>query len=92
MTAAALFAGIAYEECDNSAGSDGDESLRCYTQGDFELTLSGATMADVGKPVYASDDATLTLTSTDNTFVGHVVDVPSSGVIILRIEPFQTAS
>ena len=90
LTAGELFAGIAYEECDNSAGSNGDKSVRCYTQGDFKLSLSGATLADIGKAVYASDDATLTLTSTDNTFIGHVIDVPSSGTIILRIQPFTT--
>ena len=90
LTAGELFAGIAYEECDNSAGFNGDKSVRCYTQGDFKLSLSGATLADIGKAVYASDDATLTLTSTDNTFIGHVIDVPSSGTIILRIQPFTT--
>ena len=63
----------------------------CYMQGDFEHALSGATIADIGKAVYASADDTLTLTSTDNTFVGHVDDVPSAGTIILRIEPFATA-
>lgn len=91
LTAAEVFAGIAYEKIDNSAGSDGDLSVRAYTQGDFELALSGAAITDIGSAVYASDDATLTLTSTSNTFVGYMVDLVSSGVIILRIAPFQTA-
>ncbi|MGD2109330.1 MAG: hypothetical protein PVI86_08045 [Phycisphaerae bacterium] len=92
LTAGELFAGVAYEECDNSGGSDGDLSLRAYTVGDFEHALSGATIANVGDAVYASDDGTLTFTSTSNTFVGYCVDVPSSGVVIVRIQPFATVS
>ena len=91
LTAAETFAGIAYEKCDNSAGSDGDKSCRAYTRGDFELALSGAAITNIGSAVYASADDTLTFTSTSNTFVGYMVDLVSSGVIILRIAPFQTA-
>jgi hypothetical protein len=92
LTAGELFAGIAYEECDNSAGSDGDKSVKCHTQGDFEHALSGATIANIGAACYASDDGTLTLTAENNTFVGYVVDVPSSGTVIVRIQPFATVS
>ncbi len=92
LTAGELFAGIAYEEADNSAGSDGDLAVRVYTQGDFEHTLSGATIANIGDAVYASDDGTLTFTSTSNTFVGYCVDVPTAGTIIVRIQPFATVS
>lgn len=91
LTAAEVFAGVAYEECDNSGGSDGDKLAKAFVQGDFEFALSGAAISDIGSAVYASDDATLTLTPTSNTFVGYMVDLVSSGVIILRIAPFQTA-
>ena len=92
LTAGEVFAGIAYAECDNSAGSDGDLSVKVYTVGDFSHALSGATIANIGEACYASDDGTLTLTSTDNTFVGYVVDVPASGTVIVRIQPFATIS
>jgi hypothetical protein len=91
LTAGELFAGIAYEEADNSAGSDGDEAVRVYTQSDFDHALSGAAIANVGDAVYASDDGTLTFTSTSNTYVGVCIDVPSSGNVIVRLDPFRTA-
>lgn len=90
LTAAEVFAGIAYEEIDNSGGSDGDLSVRAYTQGDFEFPLSGVTIANIGAACYASADDTLTLTSSSNTFVGYIVDVPAANTVILRIAPFTT--
>jgi hypothetical protein len=91
LTAGDAFIGVAYEEVDNSSGSDGDVSVRVYTLGDFGHALSGATVADIGSAVYASADDTLTLTSTNNSYVGVAMDVPSSGQIILRIDPFRPA-
>ena len=90
LTAGDLFVGIAYEEADNSSGSAGDISVRVYTLGDFEHALSGAAISNVGDVVYASADDTLTFTSTDNSYVGCTVDVPSSGQIILRLETFKS--
>lgn len=91
LVAGDLFAGIAYEEMDNTGGADGNVSVRFYTLGDFGHALSGATIANVGDAVYASDDATLTFTSTNNSFVGHAIDVPAGGAIILRLDTFRAA-
>lgn len=90
LAAAELFVGIAVAGIDNSAGSDGDLTVKCFTQGDFEHALSGAAITDIGAAVYATDDGTLTLTPTSNSFVGYLIDLVSSGVIIVRISPFQT--
>ena len=92
LAAGETFVGIAFEACDNSGGSDGDKSVRCYTQGDFEHALSGAAVTNIGDAVYASADDTLTFTSTSNSFVGYMVDLVSSGTIILRIQPFAGTS
>jgi hypothetical protein len=81
------FAGLAYEEADNSAGSDADLATRVYTLGDFELTLTGAAIVDVGRPVFASADDTLTFTANGNSYVGILQDCPSTNTIILRIDP-----
>ncbi len=81
------FVGIAYEKIDNSAGADGDLSVRVYTLGDFELSLSGATIASLGRPVFASADDTLTFTGAGNSYVGLVQDVSAANKIILRIDP-----
>lgn len=85
-------AGLAYDGADNSAGANGERYIRVYTQGDFLLPLSGASRADIGKAVYASDDATLTFTATSNSLVGICVDVPTSGQIIVRIDMYHTVA
>lgn len=92
LAAGDMFAGIAYEECDNSSGSNGDKACRVYTQGDFQAALTSAAITDVGKPVFASADDTLTFAGGGTaSYVGLCVDVPASGKIILRLAP-QTMS
>ena len=91
LTAGDPFVGIAYEEADNSSGANGDVSVRVYTLGDFGHALSGASISNTGDAVYASADDTLTFTSTSNSYVGYVVDVPASGEIILRLDTFKSA-
>lgn len=85
------FVGIAYEHADNAAGANGDASVRVYTLGDFGHPLAGAGQAQIGDAVYASADDTLTFTSTNNSYVGVAIDVPSSGTIILRLDILRTA-
>lgn len=83
------FVGIAYEEVDNTAGQSGDHSIRVFTQGDFRLAVTGALQMSIGRPVYVSADDTLTLTVTGGaTYVGVCVDVPSSGIAIVRLQTF----
>ena len=81
-----LFLGIAYEESDNRSGANGDVTVRVFTVGDFGLTLSGATVADIGSPVYASDDAAVTFDPTQgHTYMGHIQDIVTRDEIILRL-------
>ncbi|MBI4716587.1 MAG: hypothetical protein HY763_02190 [Planctomycetes bacterium] len=87
LSAGDRFAGIAYEECDNSAGAAAAKTVRVYTLGDFGHSLTGAAITDVGRPVFASDDATLTFAAVGNSYVGIVQDFVSTGNIILRIDP-----
>lgn len=89
LVAGDAFAGIAYEEADNSGGGDGAASVRVYTGGDFEHALASAARANNGAVVYASDDETLTLTSDGNSAVGNQVEVPSNNRIILRLRPWM---
>jgi hypothetical protein len=85
LTAGDRCLGIAYEEADNTSGSNGDATVRVFTLGDFQHTLTGAAVTDIGKPVYASDDATLTLTGANNSFVGWVVDRPAANTVVVRL-------
>src|SRR5438094_563847 len=80
LSAGDSFAGVAYEEADNSSGSNGDVACRVYTQGDFQSVLTSAAITDIGKPMFASDDGTLTFAGGGAaSYVGRCVDVPSSG-------------
>ena len=87
LTAGDLFVGIAFEEMDNTGGANGDLSSRVYTLGDFGLTLTGAAITDIGRPVFASADDTLTFSADGNSYVGRVQDVVASNEIVLRIDP-----
>ncbi len=84
------FAGIAYEEADNTAGGDGAISVRVFTLGDFELPLAGAARTDNRSALFASDDQTLTTAASGNSFLGHQIDVPATGRVVLRIQVTPT--
>ena len=90
LLAGDLFVGVAYEEVDNSAGSDGALSVRVFTIGDFEHVLASASRVNNRSPVFASDDGTLTMTAAGNSFVGHQIDVPATNRIVLRIQATPT--
>jgi hypothetical protein len=86
-TANFTFAGIAYEQVDNSAGAAGDKTVRVERKGVFELNFSGtAAQADVGKSVYMVDDNTVALaaTTTNDVLVGRIVSFVTSAKV--RVE------
>jgi len=91
LTAGEKFVGIAYEKIDNSTGSDGDKAIRVFTTGDFDHALSGAAITDIGRPVFASADDTLTFSSNGNSHVGIAQDYVSAGNIILRLDTQRRA-
>ncbi|UCG16747.1 MAG: hypothetical protein JSV19_01665 [Phycisphaerales bacterium] len=87
-------AGLAYEEADNTSGSDGDLAVRVFTLGDFGHPLAGAAISDIGRAVYAAADDTLTFDPSGNSFVGYVQDCVTANEIILRLTvtgPVRTA-
>jgi hypothetical protein len=87
LVAGDKFVGLAFEKMDNSTGSDGDKSVRVYTLGDFEHTLTGATIASLGRPVFASADNTLTFSANGNSYVGILIDVTATNTVIVRLDP-----
>ena len=74
-------AGIAFEECDNSAGDAGAKRVRVYREGRFERYLSGASAANNGAQLYASADDTLTTSSSGNSFVGQQIRVTRANYV-----------
>jgi predicted RecA/RadA family phage recombinase len=86
MTGPLDFAGIVRATVDNTGGADGDKKVELYTELDIDLPLASVAQADVGSLAYATDNYTLTLTSTSNSLVGVILGVAASGIARVRID------
>jgi hypothetical protein len=77
-----VFAGVAAEQqvVDSDITGDGDASVTAYRDGIWGFAKGSLTIADVGANAYASDDNTITTTSSNNLFVGKIVDVDDTYV------------
>ena len=80
------FLGFAELKANNILGTAGAIKVRVFAYGRILLPISGLTIADVGRDVYASDDNTFTLTQGANTRIGFVDFVPSSNYGIVAFE------
>ncbi len=88
LQAGDLFAGIAYEEADNTGGAGGAISVRVYTQGDFILPVVSAAQAMVGFSVYAVDNEDATVVPAKGaSLVGVLMAVIGTETGIVRILP-----
>lgn len=82
------FAGVVKGEVDNSSGSDGDLKGEVHPSGEFLLVGSGFAQTSVGKPVYASDNYTISLTPTSSKVpIGKVVEYVSATKVWVRLNP-----
>lgn len=79
------FIGIAYEEADNSSGTNGATLVRVLKSGTYFLCKSSAVQGDVGKLVCVVDDATVAADTTNDIPVGYVVEVPDANHVRVRI-------
>lgn len=82
------FLGFAVAKADNSAGSAGDVYVRVRQQGIVKLAVTGvAAAADLGNPVYATDDNTFSDTdSGSDTQIGKVTRWVSGTTCMVRFE------
>jgi len=89
LVAADAFLGVAYAQADNtiSGHTAGGISVKLHQNVDVVHSLSGVAVTDTGAQAYASDDTTLTLTSSGNSRVGRIVGVEGSGVVRVRMQP-----
>jgi predicted RecA/RadA family phage recombinase len=87
MTKAAslVFAGVAYEQIQNSTATDGAVRVKVYKKGIFEFIMASAAVTDVGTEVYALDNQTVTKTSTDATKVGKIMSVENTNKVFIEI-------
>lgn len=65
--------GFAKDHTDNTNGIDGEKVCELKAKGKVSLFISGITLGDVGRKVYASDDNTFTLTESGNSTVGKLI-------------------
>lgn len=88
--AGSQFAGVAYENVDNSAGIAGAKSCRVEIEGIFDLTIAGATLADVGSKVYATDDGLVTVTEGTGSkqIVGNIVKFNSATSVSVKLSTY----
>ena len=80
------FAGVVYQQCDNSGGSAGDKVVELYTEGVFRLTGSSFTQATAGDLIYATDNFTTTATSTNASRIGRAVNYVSATQVDVMID------
>lgn len=89
----AKFLGHMVAEADNSAGADGAiNAVLMAGRYRLQVTLTGVALTDIGAPVFASDNNTLTLTPGANTPVGKVLRYVAANTAIVEFAPMQFAS
>jgi hypothetical protein len=80
---AAHLRGIADETVDNTADTVGGAlNIEIITPEAAYFDGTGFDQDDAGKPVYFSDDHTVTLTSSTNTFAGRIRSVDEYGILV----------
>lgn len=86
-TASFVFAGVAMEGKDNSSGAVGDDYVRVWKEGVFDMNCASATQAWVGQDVFAVDDnlVALAATTTNDVRVGTVVKFNSATSVRVKI-------
>jgi hypothetical protein len=89
-TGANRFGGVAVENCNNSAGGAGALQTECIVNGIVTLVnvVHSLTAADIGKIIYASDNYTVTITSTNNVQIGVLEDLDDSGDPVVSLKSF----
>lgn len=86
LVAGDRFVGFAESQADNSAGANGAINVRVIAHGRVKQSIGSLVVTDIGKPVYASDGATFTLTQGANSYVGVVTRFTASGVGIISYD------
>jgi len=85
-TAGYKFIGVAYEEVDNSGGSDGEVSIRVLKTGSFLYPIESSQQSDLGASAYIKDDGEVALTTTNSILAGYICERPSASSVRVRID------
>jgi hypothetical protein len=89
LTAGDRFMGHAIEQVDNTLAGHaaGAKNIRLRTRRYKALVTLAGYITDIGQPVYASDDATLTFDAVDNSYVGVVHRYVSTTKMVVEFRP-----
>lgn len=85
LAAGDKFQGFALSDVASQAAA-GDERVRVRTKGRIVLTVSSVAVTDIGKPVFASDGATFTLTQSTSSHIGRVADVYGTNLALVEFD------
>jgi hypothetical protein len=85
LTAGDQFLGFALQSAVGT-GSSGVTKVPLQHRGRVYLAVGSAAVTDIGKPVYASDDGTFTMTSGSNSYVGVLHRYVASGYAIVEFD------
>ena len=77
------FWGMALENVDNSGGADGAKTCKVLVSGVIQYPFSAVARADVGKAIYVTDNATLSLQAFNHAFLGTIMEVPATGTCVV---------
>lgn len=88
-----LFAGVSYEQMDNSGGAPGAKEIRIEKTGEHTFAYNGgdAAQAVVGKEVYIVDNQTVDddpLATTNDIKCGVISEVVNTGLVRVRIDNY----
>src|SRR5690242_13730991 len=86
LSAGDRFVGFAETQVDNSTGAAGAKNVRVRSKGRVQLPITNFDVTDVGKPVFASDDDTFTLTQSTNSHIGKAVRFVATGSVIVEYD------
>jgi hypothetical protein len=85
LTAGDFFVGFATHDVPATA-TDGTAKVRVRQRGKVLLTISSVAVTDIGKPVFASDGDTFTLTQSTSVHIGRVVRVAATNTAVVEFD------
>jgi len=84
MASGDIFGGVSLERQSVTSSDTADGSVLCTVARDgvWPFAVGSVAITDIGAPAYASDDDTITTTSTNNLWCGIIEDVDATNVYV----------
>ena len=73
-----------------ATATDGAATVRVRQRGKVLLTITSVAVTDIGKPVFASNGNTFTLTQTTSVHIGRVVRVAGTNLAVVEFDASAT--